>query len=113
MAYSTCLQKSEINNYDNYIIDTNGNIYSKNYGKYLKPYSNGNGYMMVRLVNNEGKKPFKIHRLIALQFIPNIDNKKFVNHKNGIKNDNRIENLEWVTHSENIKHAYLNNLIKK
>lgn len=113
MPFSTYIQKSIINNYDNYEIDTNGNIYSKSYGKYLKPYSNGRGYMMVRLVNNDGKKPFKIHRLIALQFIPNIDNKKFVNHKNGIKNDNRIENLEWVTHSENIKHAYLNNLIKK
>lgn len=113
MPISTCLKKYQINNYENYEVDINGNIFSKRFNRYLKPYSNGKGYEMVRLINNDGPKPFKIHRLLALQFIPNTENKKFVNHKNGIKNDNRIENLEWCTHSENIKHAYLNNLIKK
>jgi hypothetical protein len=113
MPISTCLKKYKINNYENYEVDINGNIFSNRFNRYLKPYSNGKGYQMVRLINNDGAKPFKVHRLLALQFIPNTENKKFVNHKNGIKNDNRIENLEWVTHSENIKHAYLNNLIKK
>jgi hypothetical protein len=106
-------EKYQIKNYENYEIDYNGNIFSKRFNRYLKSYSNGKGYQIVRLINNDGQKLFKVHRLLALQFIPNIENKKFVNHKNGIKNDNRVENLEWVTHSENIKHAYLNNLIKK
>lgn len=52
------------------------------------------------------------HRFIAEVFIPNTDNKPFVNHKNGRKNDNRVENLEWATGSENAKHAFSLGLIK-
>jgi hypothetical protein len=70
------------------------------------------GYVTVRLSIN-GKSTTKyVHRLIADSFILRIHSKDFVNHKNGVKTDNRIENLEWVTHAENIDHAYMKSLIK-
>ena len=77
----------------------------------LKESDNGKGYKKVGL-NEDGKfKQFYIHRLVAKAFIPNPENKKTVNHKNGIKHDNRVENLEWNTYSENNFHSV--NVLKR
>lgn len=67
-----------------------------------------NGYLKYELKYKETKKVFLIHRLVALSFIPNPENKRCVNHINGIKTDNRVENLEWVTYKENSRHAIIN-----
>ncbi len=73
---------------------------------------NDKGYFRCNL-KNEGKRyDFTIHKLVALAFIPNEENKPFINHKNGIKTDNRVENLEWCSASENVTHAVKNRLIK-
>ena len=72
----------------------------------LNPYKIKIGYLMVTLRKNGPKKHFKVHRLVAIAFIPNPLNKPTINHKNGIKDDNRLENLEWATYSENTQHAY-------
>lgn len=72
----------------------------------LKNAINKYGYHFVYLSKNNNCKPYTIHRLVALAFIPNIENKKEVNHKNGIKSDNKVSNLEWCTCHENILHAY-------
>lgn len=68
------------------------------------------GYIAYTLYKNDIPKVINAHRLVAIAFIPNQENKPQVNHINGIKTDNSIKNLEWVTNSENIKHAYDNGL---
>lgn len=70
--------------------------------KILKPRKNKDGYLQVVLCKEGKYKEFRVHRLVAIAFIPNTDNKPFIDHINTIRDDNRVENLRWVTHEENI-----------
>jgi hypothetical protein len=91
--------------YPNYFVNEQGDIFSTKRGgiKKLKAGTT-NGYLQVSICNNNIKRIY-VHRLVAETFIPNPQNKLEVNHKNGIKSDNRIENLEWATKNENMSHA--------
>lgn len=75
--------------------------------------SNNGEYKKIYLCENNTKSRFYIHRLVACAFIPNPENKPEINHKNGIKTDNRVENLEWVSKSENLQHAHKIGIVPK
>ena len=99
----------EIKGYPNYLIFRNGSVLSKGCHangkppKFLKPMKNKNtAYMYVNLRDNPKRQMTKVHRLVAIHYIPNPENKPCVDHKNRIRDDNRIENLRWVTHKENM-----------
>lgn len=75
-------------------------------GRILKPSVTRDGYLRTALTKDSKVKHLSIHRLVALAFIPNPENKPEVNHINGIKTDNIVDNLEWSTSSENQLHAF-------
>jgi hypothetical protein len=71
-----------------------------------------NGYRRIQLLRNGKYKVYQVHRVVAIAFISNPDNKPFINHINFIRDDNSVENLEWCTHQENILHNVRNNRVK-
>lgn len=75
-------------------------------GQILKLKADKDGYKEIGLYNKQKGTFFRVHRLVASSFIPNPENKLQVNHKNGVKDDNRVENLEWVTLLENQQHSW-------
>ena len=91
--------------YDNYAITDNGRVWSIKKHQWLKPRDNGFGYMQVALYKDGKMRNFKVHKLVALAFLPNPRNLKELNHINEIKSDNRVQNLEWITHKDNINHG--------
>lgn len=101
----------KINNYDNYFIDEDGNIYNSITKTYLKGSISEGGYKYYRLSKNSKKQMFYAHRLVAEYFLDNPKQLPVVNHIDGNKLNNNISNLEWVTYSENSKHWHNNNTI--
>ena len=107
-----------IKNFPNYKIDELGNIYSKYkphtgkldtvYHKLKNTLDKGTGYFIVMLYNDTGRKKRSIHRLLAETFIKNPDPKNYIhiNHKDGNKQNNSLDNLEWCSPKQNAKHAF-------
>ena len=94
-----------------YSVSTEGEV-RKDTKNYILSQSSQQDYKFVGLIINGKQKRMRVHRMVALTFINNPDNKPYVNHINGNRSDNNVENLEWVTPSENTQHAVNTGLFK-
>lgn len=94
-----------------YSVSTEGEV-RKDTTNYILSQSSQQDYKFVGLIINGKQKRMRVHRMVALTFIDNPDNKPYVNHINGNRSDNNVENLEWVTPSENTQHAVRTGLFK-
>lgn len=93
-----------------YLVSNTGKVKTAKTGRILKPAVDQRGYERVCLFKMDRCKTFKVHRLVATAFIPNEEMKAQVNHKDGNKRNNCVENLEWMTNAENMHHANVNGL---
>lgn len=91
-----------------YAITSCGKVWSYRSNKFLKPQKDKDGYLVVDLVVNYQRKNYKIHRLVAEAYIPNPENKPQVNHRDENKENNCINNLDWMTGKENCNYGTRN-----
>lgn len=91
---------------NNYSVSNYGRVYSKYKKRYLAISKDKGGYCRVSMMIDGKEKKVSLHRLVAMLFLDSIEGKEEVNHKDGNKENNKFDNLEWCSRSENIKHSY-------
>ena len=91
----------EIQDYSDYLVYNDGRVFSKKRNIFLKPGKNKNGYHVVNLCKNGKSETFLIHRLVGLHYLPLVEGKDIIDHINGDKLNNNVNNLRWTTNQEN------------
>lgn len=97
------MEYRKIDDYDNYVIYEDGKVKNTNTNKFLNPTIRKDGYLIIGLVKDGKQKIFLIHRLVAIAFIENPNDYKFVDHIDNNRTNNNVSNLRWCTSSENNK----------
>jgi hypothetical protein len=103
----------QLKDYPNYLISLDGKLFSLKTMKFIKPNKDRDGYIFYRMSKKSKEFQRKAHRLVAITYLDNPFNKTDVNHKDGVKSNNLLTNLEWATKSENAKHAWDKGLQKR
>lgn len=103
----------QIKEHPNYLISVDGKLFSLTRMKYVQPSYDRDGYVFYRMSYKSREFQKKAHRLVAMTYLPNPLNKSDVNHIDGKKDNNLLCNLQWMTKSENAKHAWDNGLQKR
>lgn len=98
--------------YYTYKVFPNGNVMKKSGEGFIKPHKEISGYMSVTLMINGSRKRIYVHRLVAMVYLDNAKKLPSINHKDGNKSNNNIDNLEWTNQSDNLKHAVKTGLLK-
>ena len=104
--------KNIMKEYRSYLVSDLGEVFNK-FGKRMKPHIGNNGYLRIAIQVNGIREDILLHRLVADLYIPNPENKPEINHKNGVKTNCAVSNLERVTRLENQRHAIENEFIKQ
>lgn len=97
------MEQKDLQEFNNHTIDKLGRIYSKKSKKYLKLFSDKDGYNTIVLKYNGKRNYLRVGRLVAKAFIPNPNNHIEIDHVNRIRDDDRVENLRWISHSDQMK----------
>jgi len=92
----------EIQNFNDYLVYDDGHVFSKKSNIFLKPRKNKHGYHHINLSKNNKKKTFLLHRLVGLHYLPKVQGKDYIDHRDGDKLNNHVNNLRWVTQQENL-----------
>lgn len=107
----------EVLEFSGYYVSNTGKVKTNDFNhtgleRELSVFVTSRGYVAVNLMRNGIRRRKLLHQLVSIAFIENKNNRRQVNHKNGIKTDNNVDNLEWCTSAENIQHAFRNGLNK-
>lgn len=98
--------------FNDYLISTTGKVYSTKTNKFLNPSKTKDGYLKVALRGNNKAYYFRVHKLVAMTYLENPNNLPEVNHKDFNRANNNLENLEWISHNDNIEYSKLENRFK-